>query len=438
MAKKLLKTRNHAELMMGVLSENQERDVCVASRLADSWKYIDFWNPALGTPSLAMEYLFGSRGVLGGRLMKLEAPYGVGKSSFMFYIYGCGQHACDAWCYHVESEAAPPPPDFIAGFGCDTSNLTIDQPKTLELCIDGMDTIVCSIRGGFGGLMGESGKVSKTKFTDPFDPDKDSQIILGVDSLSGLGLDAISDLDVIDAAKTSAIAKYAKLLREYFRNRMLRWKQTDTLVILATQQTAKINTTNTPQPADKKITTLGGDVIGYHSTYILDMKSSRYVDAKGVNIGDKITIKTTKNKVSDKNKEITLFLVRNHGFDITATDVEFFVSHPASPFAEGTVKRYQGGIICKQLSDKRFETEADFLKALYENKELVQALREGMRIRGFDFEFEHRYKLPNPDAPEAEPEPVIPEIEGTPVPAPVVAKGAKHGVERGSSGILDA
>ena len=425
MAKKLIVPQNNAERLLAVLSENQDQDIYIASKLAANWRYINFWNPITGTPCLALEYLFGSRGVLGGRLMKLEAPFGVGKSSFMFYIYGCAQHDCDAWCWHGETEAAPPPADFIAGFGVDTTNLLIEQPKSLERCIARMDELICRIRGGFGGSVGESGRQQKSKFTDALDADRLKQIVMGIDSVSGLGLDDAVELDVIDPSKTTAISKHARILREYFRNRTLRWKQTDTLVMMAAQQTAKIQTGNMPIAQDKKITTLAGEAIGYHSTYILDMRATKLVDAAGVNVGEKVVIKTLKNKVADKGREITMFLVRNKGFDITATDIEFFVSHPASPFPKDAVKRYNGGIICKQLSDKRFETENDFLRALYGDAEVMNTIREAMRIRGFGFDFESRFKLPDPDAPE-------PELQGTPVP------GDSNVVEGSTSNILGA
>jgi len=379
--------------MLNALTANREADICLASTLMHGWQYIDFWNPRTNTPVLALEYLFGSRGVLIGRLMKLEAMYGVGKSSFMYYVYGCAQQSMNAWCYHAETEAAPAPTDFIASFGVRPEDLMIQQPKSVEALLEQIDKIICTIRGGFGGEMGETGRMKKTTYTSPLDKDKESPIVMGVDSVSALGLDDLVDIDVTDATKRGEIAKHARLLSGFLQNRILRFKETQTLIMLAAQLKSNIQVTH--MAGQKAETTIADKPIGYHATYILHMTGVKYVDqATGSNVGDKITLKTTKNKVSDKDHEVTMYLIRNHGFDLTHTDMDFMVSHPASPFADGEVKRYNGGVICKPLSDKKFTSEDEFLQALYANTDYLMSLREKLRVRGFRFAFEAAYVPP--------------------------------------------
>ena len=396
--KELIVKKSRAEQLLEILNANQDNDIHIASKSTDNWRYIDFVNPVLNTPCLALEYLFGSRGAVLGRLMKLEAPFGVGKSSFMFYMYGCAQRCCNAFTYHMETEAAEPPPDFIASFGADPTDLMVELPKSVERCLERIDTFICSVRGGFGGTIGETGKASKTKFVNALDKDKQAPIVIGIDSISGLGLNDTVDLDVMDATKTAAIGKHARILSKFFQERTTRLKDTDTLLMMAAQVKAKISTGYTP-PGQKTTATIADTAIGYHATWVLEMSSSKYDDdvegspTFGKNIGEKITIKTTKNKVSDKAKQITLYLVRNKGFDLVKTDAKFLISDDGSPFtgADDMPKRYGGGVIFKPLSEKRFESEAEFLKALYADTGMVLALREKMRIRGFGFPFETDY-----------------------------------------------
>lgn len=134
------------------LQKNHEAsEVYCASDIMKSWRFVDFYNPLQKIPSLSLEWLFGGRGLLAGRIIRLQASYGTGKSSFMWLMYAAAQALSKAWCYHVESEATPPPPDFIESFGCHTDNLLIAHPRSLEQCFEGLDEMLAEIRGGLGG-----------------------------------------------------------------------------------------------------------------------------------------------------------------------------------------------------------------------------------------------------------------------------------------------
>ena len=76
--------------------------------------------------------------------------------------------------------------------------------------------------------------------------------------------------------------------------------------------------------------------------------------------------------------------------------MEFLLKHPESPFTKEELYRHSQGITCKPLSNKSFKTDEEFLRALYENTDTLHVIREGLRIRGFGFDFEAKY-TPSPE-----------------------------------------
>jgi len=82
----------------------------------------------------------------------------------------------------------------------------------------------------------------------------------------------------------------------------------------------------------------------------------------------------------------------NMGFDMIESDVNFLCSHAASPFTPEECKRVNGSVKCTPLSDKTFKSSEEFLRTLYGNTDLLMAIREKLRIRGFGFRFETDYQ----------------------------------------------
>ena len=151
--------------------------------------------------------------------------------------------------------------------------------------------------------------------------------------------------------------------------------------------------------------------IGIHATYGMDVQASPYVDkARGVRLGDIVTMKTFKNKISPKDRMLNLYLEWNQGFDLVKTDFEFLLTHQASPFAVASetekrrLYRHDGGVVCKELSSKKFGSEEEFLRAFYSNTDFCMSMREKLRIRGCGFQFENMFAaLPDGELPEAKP-----------------------------------
>lgn len=381
------------------LKENNA-SISSAAQLMQNWRYIDFVNPKAKLPCISLEWLFGARGLLAGRIAQMRAKYSKGKSSFMYLEYAAAQLMSNAFCLHIETEGAASPSDYIASFGCDPNNLMVGELSSLEDCLAKVDEVICQVRGGFGGGTNADGRQIKTKFNDPIDPKLESPIVIGIDSLSSLGAQSGVDTDIADVGATSSLMYHTRKLREYFRDRVARFRDTQTLLMLTSHETAKIEMGKRGFGGggggnDKS--SLAQEAIGIHATYGMDFESSPYWDkAAGVQLGDVVKIRTFKNKLSPRYRQLELYLVTSQGFDLVKTDVEFLMSHPASPFApkdgEKILYRHSQGITCKLLSDRSFKSDEEFLRAFYGNQDLVMSTRERMRIRGCGFAFETQYQ----------------------------------------------
>ena len=380
------------------LNANQvDGTVCTVSQMMARWRYIDFVNPNAKLPSVALEWLFGARGLLAGRMIQFRAKYSKGKSSFMYLMYASAQLLSKAWCFHVESEGAMAPADYVASFGADPDDLAIDEIQTFETCLERVDEVIAQIRGGFGGGKTADGRPKKTVYTDPLDPNMESPILVGIDSLSSLGLADYAELDIADVHGTPALALHARKLRQYLRDRMGRFNQTQTLLMLTSHETSKIKTGRSFGGGGDTKSALAQEAIGIHATYVVDVDAVPWVDKeKSLRIGDIITLTTEKNKLSPRGRQLRLYLRWGSGFDLVKTDAEFLISSNYSPFTKEQLYRHSAGITCKALSKKSIKSDEDFVRLLYDNQDVIMGIREEMRIRGCGFEFEAKY-MPTPE-----------------------------------------
>ncbi len=370
-----------------------------SSVAAGAWTYIDFWNVADDLPCLSLEWLFGGRGLLAGRIMQLRAKFSQGKSSLMYALYGMGQRKSDAICAHIETEGAPAPPDYVASFGCDPKALFTGYDSSLEDCFERLDTFICTIRGGKQFTNPQTGKVCKTKFDAPLDAAMRHPIMYGIDSLSQLGMASAVSEDVADLTNSAAPAIHSRKLREQLRNRAMRYSMAKALLILTSHETATIakGKQSFGAQGDTK-SALAQEALGIAATYGVDMNAHKIKDENGNAIGDNISLTTFKNKLSPRYRWLKIPLIWGSGFSFLESDAEFLLKSSASPLrnTDGTSRAVASkkGIRLDDLSDKTFRSAEDLLRGIAANEDYLMSLRERMRIRGFGFKFESDFVVP--------------------------------------------
>jgi RecA/RadA recombinase len=361
-----------------------------------NWRWIDFQDPKTGQPCLLMEWLWGARGFLAGRMLKIEAEEGVGKSSFMMWMYGAAQKTCNAWCVHAEGELATAPYDFIASFGCDPACIMAPEldKRAIDECFNKLDWVAYQIRRPAAK---EGDKV--------IDPEGKYPIIMGVDSVSSFGAAAnMEDDGVAIASSQGGLGTHARFLSQWFRDKWSAQAKRDVFLMVIAQVRDKIDTGPSfpgGPPKKKEMTTLAARPLNFHCSYRLYLRASeiRHKDGPdaGKAYGELITFKVTKNKLSPKGNTIQIPLIWNHGFQMEEATVNLLnmLSPISLPNGSKFVlnKKAGGWIDVPMLQDKAFKagSDAEILAGIYANNDLLMQLREALRIRGFGFEFETRY-----------------------------------------------
>lgn len=410
--KKKVEAEGHgglASLMATLQSSVNADDVVVstASKMYEEQQWIPFLDPIAGTPCIALSFLTGCKGIPVGRIAQLRASFSAGKSSFLYYIYACatrGRAEGDekAWIGHIETEGAPNPPDYISRFGLDPNAFLYMTANSLGAVFTTLDSFVCGVRGGFGGSIGDTGRLRKTSFTNPIDPINKFPIILGVDSFSALGDKKEASQDVLDISNAGAMAYISRELRRYLRDRQQRFARCNATLFVTSLETAKVATGPMHYGGPQK-SALGQEALAGAMSLGFEVSDTKWRDA-GVILGSVQTLKTFKNKFAPRYRTIEMFRKDLGGFDILETDFNFLLAHPESPFAPGkflnpeggrALYRDAGGIHCPMLNDKAYKSKAEFMSAIYGNEDLLMVILEGLRIRGYGFDFETKdFMLP--------------------------------------------
>jgi RecA/RadA recombinase len=363
---------------------------------ANDWRWIDFADPKTGVPSIALEWLWGARGMLAGRMLKIEAEEGVGKSSYMMLMYGAAQKTSDAWCVHAEGELATAPLDFIASFGVDPARIMAPEfeVRAIDECFNKLDWVHSKIRR----------KPKSASDTDIIDPDMAFPIVTGVDSVSSFGSAANMDDDGEELSTGGGgLGLHSRFLSQWFRDKWSIQAKRDVFLMVITQLREKISTGFQPHGAPKnETTTLAARPLNYHCSFRLRMRSNvlRHKDGPEINqpYGELVTFVTTKNKLSKKGKQIQIPLIWDHGFDLNTATVNLMNTWGPVQLPGGGVfelkKKPGGWMDVPVLQDKAFRTgsEEEILNRIYANESLLMELREALRIRGFGFKFETDYQ----------------------------------------------
>jgi len=367
------------------------------------WRYLTFMDPKTGLPSIAHEYLVGAAGFRAGTVNQLRGLAATGKSSLCMLEYASAVRNGGAFCAHLETEGSGMKSSRIAEFGLDPNQLVIpEDTNSFENVVEFVDTFRCLIRGGLGGSVGELGRRSATKFKmdDAEDPECTKPILIGIDSLSNLAKDDDTRDDVSDMTKAKQPGWLPRQIKSWFRAKAKQYEKDLLTMFLTSQETVKIATgASSFLPPEK--TSVAGDAIKFFDSIAIDMAIKDWKDDKTkARLGREMMLQTFKNKLGfGVGRKVSFFLTNHDGFDMIHTDAEFLTGK-ASPFADGAgifkgtglIKKDGWGITCKPLGDKKFRTEEEFVRAFYDNKEVLDTVRNGLRIEGYGLPHESMYK----------------------------------------------
>lgn len=346
-------------------------------------RFIDFCDPKNNIPCLGLEWLWGARGLLTGRMLKIEAEEGTGKSSYVMLQYAMGQKMHNAWCLHEESEGTVAPPDFVASFGADPDNILMPKLQTRSI-----EAVFADIDWTTGNLRSEG-----------IDPEKVAPIIVGLDSISAFGSENNMEEDNYDTSSSSGgLGQHARVVSKWFRERGFVLEDRDVLLLVTAQLREKISTGGFSAPGGSKKTTLAARPLNFHASYRLEMFASALKE--GTNqIGEVVHFKTTKNKMSPKGKTLPINLYWDKGFDLqTATcDMLKAISPIILPNGEEFNVQQKGAYLAApSILDKNVhsnpEGKLEIMQKIYSDTTLLNNIREALRIRGFGFDFETRYQ----------------------------------------------
>lgn len=356
----------------------------VGANVTDNWRYIDFIDPSTGKANLPLEYLYGARGFITGRVIKLEAEKAAGKSSSIFMAYAMAQLTGGAWSVHYDTEEAPPPPDFMAHLGCDPREILLEHPEELESCMKSIKDRAETIR-------------------KELDKEKQYPIIFGLDSVSGLGVNVDNSGKKGPKAKEGSnnskqLSYHARKFSEWFREELKILQKYDALLIASAQLKENIGAGMFASAEEGK-TTLAGKTFGYHATWVLRMQHSRWWHKDKGDLGEVISCQCLKNKVNAPKRKIKFYLKSTEisepgevGWDFAQATLDLLTgkSGNAAPFPDELT---QGGAYYSmpQLNNGKGMMKNDFVDAFLENEDLVMRAREAFRVRGFGFAFEKDY-----------------------------------------------
>jgi len=351
-----------------------------ASKAADGWRYIDFNDLAKKRPCLPLEWLYGTRGFLVGRVIKYSSNEAAGKSSVMLMNVGMAQAAGGVWPCIWETEKVLPPPDYVYSLGCNPDNLLLKAPNTIDECLKDIPEFIKAMR------------------TD-VDKEKKYPIFIGIDSVSGLGIDALDIAEGSEKSKQS-LGYHARQFSKFFREKFKLCEREDAVLFATAQIKANIETGGMPgmrpRGGGKKTSSIAEAPFAYHASWIIKLYHKQATAQDGRVLGELITMFTEKNKLAPHNRLINVLMRKPEElpageavWDFTQATADLLFG-PFCPFADGEASRGGGWYRHVALGDTSYRLD-DFLDAFYANEELLMQVREKFRIRGFGFKFEADY-----------------------------------------------
>lgn len=354
-----------------------ERRVMRASDSLAGARWLDFVNPGRANrPSIAMEWLFGARGLLVGRVYTCDGEEHAGKSALLYYLYGTAQRSAQAIVQHMESEGSFAPPDFVWSLGADADAIIFEKPANVHQCVRAQVEWAKDLREEIPNCV------------------------------TVLGLDSVSNLKGTSEQKT----EHSLAFSQFFRDNVNDFADNGIVYIATSQLKKHISMDRFAADKHKQTTSLAEGAFKFNASVRVRVTHSQ-LKVKEEVVGEVVTLKTEKNKLNTYRRVIKPHLYAepvNNGSrwdfddcDITVLfDPKLGAFDPAEIVVGGTGGRYGH----MRILDGKSMYKKAFLDAFYDKPELVQEVRERLRIRGFGFDFETNFKLPLADTGAAEEE----------------------------------
>jgi hypothetical protein len=375
-------------------SEDSKNRVYAGSKANEQFRYLDFWDILRERPCLPLEYVYGTRGLMTGKIVKYEAKEGDGKSSNIFMNYGMFQKTGGAYVVHFESEEAPPPADFMSHLGCNPDEVLIEHPTDVVNCFDRIEEWMKKIRSDI-------------------DPKQDHPIVLSVDSISGLaGKDPDAKKKPGEKKKSSGneLSLHSRAISKWLRDKGSLLTTNQTALLCSGQLKANIKISSFGGGGgrkNKESVTIAEAPIAFHATWVIELYHNRYwVDGVG-DMGETITIKCIKNKQGDPYRTAKVKLIRSKftegavGWNWDDANKDLLFGNPTTKkmcWPNDEAASVSGWYKHQDINDNKNMRWDEFIEELYKREDILMEIRNNLRIRGFNLPFETEYSLKGKDA----------------------------------------
>lgn len=336
--------------------------------------YLDFKDPKTGTACLPIEWLFGTRGLICGRVLNMYGPEAVGKTSLTCMFLGMFQKTSDCYSIFGDTEETPMPPDRMLELGADPELVLLHDPENLTTCLTYMKDVVAEIR--------------KTA-----DPEMIHPIVLAIDSVSQLGEKEVNR-ETGEQEGNDGLGQHARKFSEFFRNTLDFYAHNKAVLITTAQEKESIGGGfGGPEKSHIAKTTIG--LAASWNLELVNISSKDVIEDRYIQ--QCIRLRMAKNKLALKNRSVDIMLYRDeNAWDFTLANKHLlFGSY--SPFEAGTYGSSGGWYRHDEIGDGKNMHLSEFVNLFYQNEDLVMRCRERLKIRGFGFEFESKFfTLPEP------------------------------------------
>lgn len=241
----------------------------------------------ISTGSMQVDNILGKGGLTFGRVVEVYGDNAAGKTTFCLGIVATAQKL-GLRCAYIDKENALDP-DYAESLGVDLENTFLSQPNTGEEALTIAERLICS------------GSID----------------VIVIDSVATLNPSADLQKNLADNAK---MAGRAALLTRFFERNDSTIQKNKVLLLCINQMRAGLD------PYGPKKGTTGGMALKHATSYRLELHpEDKITDSNGEIIGNKIRLKTVKNKLYSPFKIAHYDLIFGKGIDKIKDIVEFGV-----------------------------------------------------------------------------------------------------------------